>query len=192
MTRSLMLSISLLCLFTQAQAAPPAGALYVGALAGLTFINNDIGTKAGFGFRLGSQFHELMSVGGYAGYNGLGDVSVSQGGTAYSVNSNVWVFALEGNYEVKELLAGAYVGAKAGLGRTKSSIETADPAALTVLRGLGVEDTTSTDLAIGPALGYRVGIQPNIMVGAEASFIVVTTSEATNLFNVLGTATILF
>ena len=163
------------------QAAPSAGTYYFGPLAGISSFSDDVGTKFGVGAHGGSQFHELMSAGLYVTYSSLGDETQTILGNTFNLSQSFWVFALEGNYELKELLDGAYVGAKVGAARTSASASIPD-----------VDIGDSTDLVFGPALGYRRELQSNFTVGGEASFLVVTTDDTVTLWNLLGTLTYWF
>ncbi len=163
----------------RAEAAESGGALYLGGLLGLSFINNDVGTKIPVGVNLGYKLHDFpVSVGPYFLFTSLGtsDFQASAGAPTTRVDrGSISFWGADVNTYFGGGLDGFHVGGRIGIGRQSG------PAFLP-----GVD--SKSQFAIGPYLGLDRFIVPGITVGGEFGFNLVTSDPALTFLNVLATA----
>lgn len=145
--------------------SPSSSMLFGGALLGVGFLNNNGGTQLAVGLNGGYKIAPTYSVGGYFTYQ---PSQASAGDSAHLLT-----VAAEGNYYFDEIVPGLRAGAKAGLG-----FGTYSPA-------VG-EGATTTNLAIGPQIGYDYPLGGGLSIGGEGNFLYYTSSPSLNVFNILG------
>jgi len=160
---------------SRAEAAESGGALYLGGLLGLSFVNNDVGTKIPVGVHLGYKLHDFpVSVGPYFLFTSLGtsDFQASAGAPTTRVDrGSISFWGADVNTYFGGGLDGFHVGGRIGVGRQS-------------VPGVDVK----SQFAIGPYLGLDRFIVPGITVGGEVGLNLVTSDPALTFLNVLATA----
>ena len=158
-----------------ARADQNGGALYLGGLLGLSFINNDVGTKIPVGIDLGYKLHDFpVSVGPFYVYTSLGtqDLQASRTAPVTKIDrGGISFWGAEVNSFLSGGLEGLHIGGKVGIGRQSTS---------------GTD--TKSQFAIGPSIGYDRFVAPAITVGGELGYMLMTSDPALNFLNVLATA----
>jgi hypothetical protein len=149
---------------------------YAAALVGPSFVNNNVGTRLALGGHFGTKVHPYFGLGMYGVYESLGSIQGNNG----SISQNETVLAAEFNF-FPLLGSPFYFGAKLGVGFTSQNVTIGSGS--TILTGGG---TSSTDLAIGPALGFQFFMTPTVTLGAEFNSVWVMTPSTLNLTNLLG------
>jgi hypothetical protein len=156
--------------FSNAQAAVSSqGAGDAGILVGAAFANHDIGTHVTWGLTTHYNLLPEINVGLY--YNRYSNDTTVPGGTKFTTSYNN--IAAEANYLFKDMLEGAYAGAKFGLAITSVDLPNA---------------SDRYNVVFGPAIGYDYMIGNGISAGGQFNILWTTGDPVfadTNLLFVL-------
>jgi hypothetical protein len=177
MKKNILACLAVLVLASSAQATVPASSIYAGGLIGAGHFDNNVGTKTTVGVSGGYLVDPNWGVGIFANFSPLTSTTV---GTT-TINTNMWVFAAEGNYHLTGDLDGLHFGGKLGVGMSTASTT-----------GTVSTSSSSTDLTFGPSLGYDYGIGNGISLGVEANYLRVASTTGINLFNTLAAVRVWF
>jgi hypothetical protein len=146
-----------------------------GALLGIGLMNKDLGNQLTLGVDGAYQVSPNFQVGGYLTYNSISQVA--------GISSSLFTLAPEASYILTNagILNGLRVGGKAGLSVTSLGSGTATVANTTIT----AEGDTSLGFVIGPHLAYDAPINKTMSIGAEANYLIYTSNDGFNAFNVL-------
>jgi hypothetical protein len=143
---------------------------YLGVLVGPSFVDHNGGTDFDIGGHLGTTLTPGFSLGLYGTHQSLSSTTISSSGET--------ILAVEGNFH-PATIDSVYLGAKAGVGFTSSSI----------FGGSSSEN----DFVWGPAVGFNIPLgSPAFTIGAEANVLFLEATNTVTFVNILGTVTIHF
>lgn len=165
-----VVALALTAIPAQAQTHSKIG--YAAGLLGLA-IPTQSGTSVRFdyGARAGYQLTDLVSAGVYVLTNSE-SVNVTVAGNTTSGSNRFWLYGVEGNYALSDLMNGLYGGVRLGLATAKATAN-------------GVS-ATATDFALGPKVGYDYPLSDSFSTGAEADAQFVFGNSTDAIFNVVG------
>ena len=155
------LGLTALFVFSLSAIADTTSNFNVGGLLGLAFINNNNGTQLAVGVEGEYQVVPNLMLGGYFDYSPLNALSPN--------SASLKIFAAQMNYRFTENLSGLYVGGKLGFANTSFL------------------NASTTDLTIGPALGYDYPFNPNLTLGGEGNVLFISSNPNTTVINLLAT-----
>lgn len=140
----------------------------VGAFLGPSFLNDNLGTTAVYGVRVGWKFDDSFSLGFMTSHQSLYTFANTYGD---SLNISDTVFAVEMNYYPAPEVP-IYIGAKLGMSIISGTIYSSYS---NTLYNTG---DSHADFAFGPALGFDIPTAPNFSMGGEFGAIFVRDSNS--------------
>lgn len=146
-----------------------------GALLGIALLNEDLGNQLTLGLDGAYQLNANVQVGGYFTYNSISQVA--------GISSSLFTITPEASYLLTNagILNGLRVGGKTGLSIASLGSGTTTVAGTTIT----TQGDTSLGFVIGPHIAYDVGLNKDLSLGAEANYLIYTSNDGFNAFNIL-------